>query len=185
MNRLFAFFAIAVLGACSQTPFINIYPQVHHLEVRSNFYAGVVSQFSAAGGPTIVRGTPQGGATPTEIVSALRLPHFLSKQGLTAIDNTKAAKGIHLVLTIAPNPTASADAVCRGEVTGAEAGEQLRVLGVFCRSSRAMSEAVVFAKGSPPAGDPAFAKALNRLIASIMPPVDPNRDQANIRRPNP
>lgn len=58
----------------------------------------------------------------------------------------------------------------------------MKVFGIFCRGSRPMTEAVVFAEGSPSVTDPAMAGALNRLIASLMPSNDKRID--NGERPN-
>lgn len=176
MKPVFRILAALAVAACTQGPLVEIYPQVVQEDIRANYYPEIVSIFGSGGGLTEVYGAPSDGATPAEVVANLRLPHFVSSRRLTAIDPDYPTSDLRLILVFAPQTTALADQACKGRAEGATAGPQMKVYGVFCRGRRAVSEAIVYAEASPGIGDPAFAAALNRLIGTLMPSVDPNRD---------
>jgi hypothetical protein len=181
MLKFFSILSSTLLvAACTSGPLIGIYPQVLLQDITSLYYPQSVSVFGGAGGPTEVYGSPIGGGTAEEVVADLYLPSYVASRSLKAVE--PGAGGIRLILVFAPQTTALAGAACKGQAKAGEAGSQMKVFGVFCRGSRAMSEAVVYAEGSPRVHDPAMAGTLNRLIVSLMPAVDPNND--NNERPN-
>ena len=165
--------ALLLIG-CAGGPIVGIYPQVLHQDIHSLYYAQTVPVFAGAGGPTEVYGSPAGGGSASEVVAGVRLPSWVASRSLTAVEPGKG--GLRLVLVFAPQTTALGSAACQGQAKGGEAGTQMKVFGVFCRGNRPMSEAVVYAKGSPSVSDPAMAGALNRLVVSLMPAVDQRRD---------
>lgn len=173
-----------LFAGCSGGPVLSLYPQVLHQDIHTIYDAQSVAVFGGAGGPTEVYGTPFGGGTPAEVVADLQLPSYVATRSLSAAD--PSTDGLRLILVFAPQASALGGAACKGGAKGGakggEAGTQMKVFGVFCRGTRAMAEAVVYAKGSPTVRDPAMARALNRLITSLMPSVDQRRDngeQAN------
>lgn len=172
--------AALVAAACTPGPVIGVYPQVVKKEVRTNYYPQAVALFASAGGPTEVYSSPADGASPEAVVAGLDVPQFVVSNGLTAVE--PGGGGLRLILVFAPQTTALPDRICAGDAKGGTASAPTKVLAVFCRGGRAMSQATLFAEGAPGAGDPGLSKALNLLIASAMPARDPNKDSGERRR---
>lgn len=154
---------------------VGIYPQVLHQDIKSPYYGGTVALLGSTGGPTKIYGAPSNNASADESVAPLYLPNHVADQKLN-IAEPDGVYGLHLALVFAPQQTALADRVCKGEVAGGTAGPQLKVMAVFCQGNKPLSEAVVIAEGSPVPGDPAYARALNQLIYTITPLRGPDEE---------
>ena len=141
-----------------------------------------VSSFAGSGGVTSIYGTTRDGASPEAIAADVRLPAHFSPRSITAGPQGERS-GPHLVLVIAPQG-ATPKKACKGEAKGGTAGDELRVLGVFCSSfGRPVSEAMLVADGSYVPGDGDFSDAMRQLLREIVPVANPDRDGPNIIRP--
>ncbi|MEM7270194.1 MAG: hypothetical protein AAF401_13225 [Pseudomonadota bacterium] len=182
MRSLSLLICLAV-AACASGPSVTFGAKIYRIDVDNYYSIAEASVFAAAGGPTVIQGSPRGGWAPNEVAAQMRLPAHLNPRIVTPVE--KGRPGLRLVMVFSPTVRATSEQVCAGEARGAEAGETMRVFGAYCTGERrVISEAILETAGSPQPGDPEFASAMSQLVNALLPVVAPaDRDGRDCVRP--
>ncbi|MEM7544578.1 MAG: hypothetical protein AAF367_03500 [Pseudomonadota bacterium] len=171
MKRFTAIATAIALSASAASAFSFI-DNVTRDYVDPNYYPIDASVFAGGGGRTTIVGTTRDGASAEEIAANIRLPSFLSQRTVRAA--TEPQKGLHMVLVFAPQSGTTPRKACSGQAKGGQAGDTLKVMGVFCSGSgKPLSEALYTANGSPVPSDPDFQRRMSILIKTILPVRNP------------
>lgn len=165
---------LAVAG-CAASSGELIYNDYYYSYVPSNFRS-----MAAAGAPVEIFGAPPGGASPEEVVAALRMPARLSSTPPRLAE--VPGQGQRLVFAFGSGGSVNGDALCAGRTHGGEIEDRLEVAAAYCRGDRVLTQAQMSLNAPVGPSDPRFAKAMRRLIETLGPREDPNRDRDSNKR---
>ena len=166
--RNVALVALLAAAGCSASG-ERIYNALYYSYTPSNFRS-----MAAAGAPLEIYGTPPGGATPEEVVAAIRMPGHLPQTAPKLAE--VPGQGQRLVFAFGGAGAVDSSALCRGEVEGGALPDRLEVAGAYCRGDRMLTQAQMTADRPLGPPDPDFTRAMRRLIETLGPRTDPNRD---------
>jgi hypothetical protein len=164
-----ALFAGLALTACASATGERIYNAHYFSYTPSNFRS-----MAAAGAPIEIYGAPPGGATPEEVVAAIEMPRHLSQTAPVVAE--VPGQGQRLVFAFGASGAVDGAALCGGATQGGELTDRLEVQGAYCRGERLLTQAQMTADRPLGPPDPDFTQAMRRLIETLGPRDDPNRD---------
>ena len=130
---------------------------------------------AAAGAPIEIFGAPPGGASPEQVVEAIRMPARLGQTSPRLAE--VPGQGQRLVFAFGVAGTVSGSALCSGAVVGATLPDRLTVRAAYCRGERLLTRADMTVPGPVGPPDPRFTSAMRRLIDMLGPRTDPNRER--------
>jgi len=140
-----------------------------------SYSPGEFRSMAAAGAPVEIFGSPPGGATAEEVVAALRMPAHLASTPPRLAESP--GQGARLVFAFGGGGAVNGEALCAGNPASGALPDRLDVAGAFCRGSRLMTQAQLSFDAPVGPSDPRFTSAMRRLIATLGPRTDPNRDR--------
>jgi hypothetical protein len=173
-SRIAAIIAAAVIlsGCAGGGPFAQ---RVTHQSVKVSYSPLQFSAFAAAGPLVEIRGAPPGGATPEQVVEALRLPARWPQTPFRLIAPGEAARSQRIVLVFGLPGGLGANLLCQGQVAPVMT-EALTVGAAFCTGRRDATGAKLTDARPLGPDDSEFAVAMTRLFAELAPSRDPAWD---------
>ena len=162
--------ACLMLGACAT---VEGGERIYGADYFTTYSVSGFSAFAAAGPVVEVFGTPPGGASPEAVVAVLRLPGFWPQTPprLAPPDLAPSAQRLRLVFGV---PGMSSPlGVCETTPSGGETPGRVELYAAYCRGSAGASGAKLSIGRDLGVDDPAFARALTRLMGVVAPRSDP------------
>lgn len=158
-------------AGCTGIPGERIYNVTYISYTPSNFRS-----MAAAGAPIEIFGAPPGGASAEQVVEAIRMPARLNAASPRLAEIP--GQGQRLVFAFGLAGPVTGEALCAGAVVGSTLPDRLEVAGAFCRGERMLTRANMTAPGPVGPPDPRFTESMRRLIETLGPRTDPNRDNS-------
>lgn len=139
-------------------------------------YSGVgFSAFAASGPPVEVFGKPPAGASPAEIVEVLRLPGRWPQTPPRLATGELAPSAQRLRLIFGSPGSNTPDGACSATPQGGDTPGRVELYAAYCRGSKGGSGAKLSMDAPSSVNDPAFVNALNRLLSTISPNMNPRK----------
>lgn len=165
---------VALLAGCFGTG-----PILTHQDVAGAYEPGFLRVVGTGGSElrTIVVGNPFSGSA-----EATRDATIEAMQGAVAFTPVRFAAqparahpaDYRVYMVYQPAITQAAGALCRGEAPQAgQASAGLRLLGVYCGGTFAMSEITGRMEAMPAPGDPTFRALVRQVTLNLLPPSNP------------
>lgn len=164
--------AAILLGCAGGAPFAQ---RITHQSVKVSYSPLQFSAFAAAGPLVEIRGSPPGGATPEQVMEALRLPARWPQTPFRLVAPDEAARSQRIVLVFGLPGGMGANLLCQGRVAPVMT-DTLTVGAAFCTGRRDATGAKLTDARPLGPDDPEFAVAMTRLFAELAPLRDPAWD---------